>query len=1475
MAITLGELAVEIIAAGEATAAAAIASLTGPGDAAAASITGLDAATVGLDAVLAALSAQVARTEAELAGTGAVATVSGEGLKALDAAVAGTQGALGALEGAVAATRVSLAEIAASGGAAGVGLTALVPTAEGAAFGVNALDAALARLDAALAGTAGTITAAEAALATVGTEAAESAVGLDAAGAGAARTAAGVATLAPVAAALTPELGALRAAIGATQVALGVTAPAAAEAGAALAEAGGLALEGATGITAASGAVARLDGALAVLTSAIAPTEAALAALMAAADASAASAAATADGLAGAAVGVGAFDIAATSLSTTLGPLAVAVGEARAAIAGIGESTAAASAGVHAAGAAAAEAVPPVATLAVAAKTLDAALASTAPMADVAAAGLMELAGAAGTVDAAIASLDTFIASFTADAATAAAGAEAMAAGIAASAAPLDAVAIGMSAAGQAAAVAAAGFGSVATGANIAAAAMEALDAALAATEAYFAPLIAAWAPLLGALAAFEGLKHSISDSAELEQSQARLKLAVQDTGTSWDAAGAQMSASIQHVVDTTTVGVTDATDALQRLVLFTGNATAAQENLAFAVDLSKASGKDLDTTTRALGAALEGNTMLLQRMFPAMKGNADMLGALRTETEGYAADELQHLGGQLDMVWKNLTVMMTAFGDALAQGDGFKSIVKGISDALADAAKWIGANHAAFALLGDVIMSVVEPAWEILIGTIRMVEAVLGPLKPMFLILGEAINIAFNSAIEVIGETIAVLGEMLVLIDKGLKGLALFSAAAAALDQELDGVGDAAVTMGEKIANNAVKSMDDITTKLAEIAVAKEKLDAPAAAAPTNTNNQMLAAMQSQLALGRELSADQSTQAQGLAVLLGIQGEYDRVMSSSAASSQQKANATKIEHEAIDAIITPMKEQLDVAKALIETDANRREGIALAVQVEEIATRTAAAHGATLKEVAAAMALKHDAELALLEPMAQDLALGTDLVENARTQAQGVSLLNQTIEEATAVIESHHPSLTALAAAYKTVAAAQAALMKPMEDEISLGRDLMGEEETRAMGVAQLSDAEGRLLRMIADNADNPKILAESLKDLRAAQDAVLSALSQDVSDGAILIASTATREQAIAKLTQAETDLTFIMHDKSAQTDQVAKATREYEAAAAALLIPLSQQVERAKELSESDATRTAGLDALAQAHVELVAQLATLAEGTKEYMIVERDLKEVQVATIMALEEQTKEDEKALRNGANRSEVLRRLAADEAALKKAMQDTNLTLGQRDSLEKAAQDAAEAHGDFSKAIADNIHQELLSAQMQVRMDIANFGNNTISSIESSLEAAVKAGFAGKDPFKAMGNAMLSSMGSIFSKMGTAMISSGTIMTTFEPALADALTSGPAAVAVGALLVALGATLGGIMQGDSGSSGGANYSKNAPQTTNTTYFQTGAGGEAGNVQPQPNYPPVTIIGHNDPQAQRDLGRMMQNMASRGIPMGG
>jgi len=65
---------------------------------------------------------------------------------------------------------------------------------------------------------------------------------------------------------------------------------------------------------------------------------------------------------------------------------------------------------------------------------------------------------------------------------------------------------------------------------------------------------------------------------------------------------------------------------------------------------------------------------------------------------------------------------------------------------------------------------------------------------------------------------------------------------------------------------------------------------------------------------------------------------------------------------------------------------------------------------------------------------------------------------------------------------------------MKPMEDEIDLGRDLMGQEDTRAMGVAKLTEAQGSLLRMIAENANNPQLLAKSWDDLRKVQEAVFN---------------------------------------------------------------------------------------------------------------------------------------------------------------------------------------------------------------------------------------------------------------------------------------------------------------------------------------------------------------------------------------------
>jgi len=255
-------------------------------------------------------------------------------------------------------------------------------------------------------------------------------------------------------------------------------------------------------------------------------------------------------------------------------------------------------------------------------------------------------------------------------------------------------------------------------------------------------------------------------------------------------------------------------------------------------------------------------------------------------------------------------------------------------------------------------------------------------------------------------------------------------------------------------------------------------------------------------------------------------------------------------------------------------------------------------------------------------------------------------------------------------------------------------------------------------------------------------------------------------------------------------------------------------------------------------------------------------------------MVLEEQAKADEKGVQNAATRQVSLVKLAQDEAALREELKKTNLTLGERKSLEDSIIDAEEARGDFTGYMVRQIRNELKAAEEEISKDISAFGLNLATSLNTAMDSGMKAAFSGKDPMKAMSTSMLSSLGNIFSSMGHAMLTQGLIMSGFEPALSDPLTSGPAAIAVGVLLSALGATLGGIMQGDTSSGGGGSYSKNAPQTTNTTYFQTGAGNEAGGVSPQPGMPNVTIIGHNDPQAQRDLGRMMVNMSQRGIAMG-
>jgi hypothetical protein len=125
-----------------------------------------------------------------------------------------------------------------------------------------------------------------------------------------------------------------------------------------------------------------------------------------------------------------------------------------------------------------------------------------------------------------------------------------------------------------------------------------------------FAAAAAAAAAYAGKLA-IEGVKAAIED----EAAQKRLALALENvTG----ATEAQISAVEQQIAKTAVAtGVADdkLRPALQRLAVATGSVEQSQKLLTLALDISAATGKDVETVSNALGKAYEGNTASLARL--------------------------------------------------------------------------------------------------------------------------------------------------------------------------------------------------------------------------------------------------------------------------------------------------------------------------------------------------------------------------------------------------------------------------------------------------------------------------------------------------------------------------------------------------------------------------------------------------------------------------------------------------------------------------------------------------------------------------------------------------------------------------------------------------------------------------------------------------------------------------------------------
>lgn len=249
------------------------------------------------------------------------------------------------------------------------------------------------------------------------------------------------------------------------------------------------------------------------------------------------------------------------------------------------------------------------------------------------------------------------------------------------------------------------------------------------------------------------------------------------------------------------------------------------------------------------------------------------------------------------------------------------------------------------------------------------------------------------------------------------------------------------------------------------------------------------------------------------------------------------------------------------------------------------------------------------------------------------------------------------------------------------------------------------------------------------------------------------------------------------------------------------------------------------------------------------------------------------------------------------DRVRLERQLADIRASLGESDAARRADQRAI-----LNAQINENI-REALGGNLQA--DIAIMGANTeaaLRAIGPRLSEAAQQAFEGVRSVFATAPAqlvttfaeglgqglsdrnaktkdiVLQGLGNILASMGQALIAYGITMTKLLPHLLNPFTSGPAAIAAGAILVALGKSLGGLASGHGGGGGGSapsgpsfdSYKPNTEQIVRIVVNPpAGQQTAAALVPPRPMN--VTIIGPADPVAQRAIADLYNNAQARGL----
>lgn len=203
----------------------------------------------------------------------------------------------------------------------------------------------------------------------------------------------------------------------------------------------------------------------------------------------------------------------------------------------------------------------------------------------------------------------------------------------------------------------------------------------------------------VGIATSIAGLTSSLSAATKAASDDAKSQIVLAQQLRNTTKASAEQIASVENVIAKFSLmaGVADdqLRPALASLVRATGDIGKAQGLLSLALDVSAATGKDLNAVSLALGKAYAGQTSQLFRMIPALKGSKDFMAKLREQTAGMAeaagnADPFMQLNIIFDEMQESIGALLLPklkeFVSYLKSNEGqnaIKSFVDGFSQAI------------------------------------------------------------------------------------------------------------------------------------------------------------------------------------------------------------------------------------------------------------------------------------------------------------------------------------------------------------------------------------------------------------------------------------------------------------------------------------------------------------------------------------------------------------------------------------------------------------------------------------------------------------------------------------------------------------------------------------------------------------------------------------------------------------------------